>query len=105
MSKCLIPACEASTAELFQELRRRGCAVVMIDADDVREQWRTNQEADETNEPEPTEAETIAALRLIQRLLDRTVYENEPAFEWGPVSDACEWIATARREKTEGGSK
>ena len=102
MSKCLIPACEASTAELFQELRRRGCAVVMIDADDVREQWRTNQDADGTNEPEPTDAETLAALRLIQRYLDKTVHENEPAFEWGPASDACELIAIWRKE---GGSK
>ena len=61
MSKCLIPACEASTAELYNELRRRGCAVVMIDADDVVQHWRTNQEADNTTEPAPTDAETLAA--------------------------------------------
>lgn len=102
MKKCLIPACEASTAELFQELRRRGCAVVMIDADDVREQWRTNQDADGTNEPGPTDAEALAALGRVQRYLERTVYENELCFEWGPTSDACNMIARWRKE---GGSK
>jgi hypothetical protein len=98
MSKCLIPACEASTTELYNELRRRGCAVVMIDADDVAQQWRTNQEADNTTEPAPTDAEAHASLRVIQRHLEKTVHENDPCFEWGPASDACDMIARWRKE-------
>jgi len=89
---------EASLSELENELRRRGCAVAVITPADVVEQWKTNQEADGANEPEPTAEETFAALRLIQRYLEKTVYENEPAFEWGPASDACELIAAWRKE-------
>ena len=98
MSKCLIPACEASTAELYNELRRRGCAVVMIDDHDVVQQWRTNQDADGTTEPAPTETETRAALCWLQRQLEKTVYENDPSFKWGPTSDACDMIARWRKE-------
>ena len=90
------PFSEASTTELENELRRRGCAVVVITPDDVTEQWRTNQDADETEEAEPTEAEAVSALKQVQRMLDRTVHENEPAFEWGPASDACELIRRRR---------
>lgn len=86
------------TSELIGELRRRGCAVAVITPADVIQQWKTNQEADEANEPEPTDEETFAALRLIQRYLEKTVFENEPAFEWGPASDACELISAWRKE-------
>jgi predicted ATPase len=82
--------------QLENELRRRGCAVVVITPADVIEQWQTNQDADATEGPAPTEAEAASALRQVQRMLDRTVHENEPAFEWGPASDACELIHRRR---------
>ena len=97
MSKAVLIS-EASLSELENELRRRGCAVAVITPADVVEQWKTNQEADKANDPLPTIEETLSALRFIQRYLEKTVYENEPAFEWGPASDACELIAAWRKE-------
>jgi hypothetical protein len=86
--------------QLENELRRRGCAVIVISPGDIREQWEVNQDADENPDPcPPTDAETEDALRQVQRLLDKTVHENEPAFEWGPMSDACVMISAKRREK------
>lgn len=89
---------DLTVAQLENELRKRGCAVAVISPEDVREQWQVNQDADETDEPEPTEAELRAALRFVQRRLDRTVHENEPSFEWGPTSDACEAVREMRQE-------
>lgn len=85
-----------TVAQLEKELRRKGCAVAVISPADVIEQWQTNEDADETQGPAPTEGEAASALRQVQRALDKTVHENEPAFEWGPASDACELIRRRR---------
>ena len=103
MNPLQIPACQASAAELENELRRRGCAVAIVSPSDVLEQWKENQEADNTNHPEPTEGEIWGALVVIQRMIDRSVYESDPCFTWGPASDACEIIMFRRNKK--GGSK
>ena len=96
---------EVSTLDLEGELLRRGCACVVITPDDVREQWRTNQDADDADEPAPTDKEIRNALCFVQRRLERTIHENEPSFEWGATSDACEWITVARRDDKKGGAK
>ena len=94
-----VPPVKAATyAELVNELRRRGCAVAVITPEDVINQWKTNQDADGACAPDPTKKETFAAMDLIQRYLEKTVFENQPAFEWGPASDACELIAAWRKE-------
>lgn len=89
---------QASTWQLQKELMRRGCAVAVIDHEDVADQWQMNQDADGTDEPKPTEQETRDALACVQKLLEKTLYDNEAAFQWGPTSDACELIAKWRKE-------
>jgi len=97
MSKPLVPACEASTAELENELRRRGCAFVIITPADVREQWEVNQDADgdDADPCPPTDAEVEAALRTIGAELADCLYDNYGA---GPTSEACEIISERRRQ-------
>jgi predicted ATPase len=97
MNPLPIPACEASDVELENELRRRGCAVVVVTPDDVIRQWRSNMDADNVQSPDPTEGEARRALAVIQRMMDRSVHESDPCFQWGATSDACELIVIFRR--------
>jgi predicted ATPase len=97
MNPLPIPACEASDVELENELRRRGCAVVVVTPDDVIRQWRSNMDADNVQSPDPTEGEARRALAVIQRMMDRAVHESDPCFKWGATSDACELIVISRR--------
>ena len=86
------------THDLTRELMRRGCAVAVISHEDVADQWQMNQDADGTDDPKPTEQETRDALACVQKLLEKTLYDNQAAFQWGPTSDACELIAKWRKE-------
>lgn len=88
-----------SELNLINELSKRTCAFVTIGHRDIVDQWKINQDADGTNEPAPTKKETEAALILVQRYLEKTVYENDPSFEWGPASDACKLIRNWRKNK------
>jgi hypothetical protein len=89
------PGKAATVTQLENELRRRGCAVAVITPEDVLEQWKVNQDADETDEPEPTQEETAAALRTIGAELADCLFDNYGA---GPTSEACELIAAWRKE-------
>ena len=95
MSKLLS---EASINELETALKIKGCAVVVIAPCDVMEQWKINQDADEKDEIAPTDCEIHSVLRLIQCYLEKTIHENDPCFEWGAISDACEIISNWRKE-------
>lgn len=85
----------ATDADLNAELRRRGCAFVIITPADVREQWKINQDADEGDEPEPTHEEAADALRTISKYLADCLFDNYGA---GPTSEACELISERRRQ-------
>jgi hypothetical protein len=82
-------------ADLSAELRRRGCAFVIITPADVLEQWKINQDADETDEPEPTHEEAADALRTISKYLADCLFDCYGA---GPTSEACELISERRRQ-------
>ena len=89
-------------AAIEAELRRRGCAFVIISPDMIREQWEVNCEADGTKEKPPTEKELAAVMPWLHRGIEKAVIENELPFEWGATSDACEAIRDMRKARKGG---